>query len=227
MDNKKSEIMIQHFKKKEAIHTNQYDIILVGLIYLIRFVIIWSMIRLVRFFDWFHLSIAITALVLTFLPYFIEKVFRLQLPVEFEFINSFFIFTTLFLGSIGKYYVSIWWWDFVLHFLSGVVLGLVSFVLIYVLYCERRIIFQPVVIPLVVFLFAVTMGTMWEIYEFSIDQIFGITMQDRSLHDTMTDLIADSLGAFVSATIGYFYMKESNFRINKFIRKLIWNTKRR
>ena len=46
------------------------------------------------------------------------------------------------------------------------------------------------------FCFAITMGTIWEIYEFGLDQVFGLYMQRSGIVDTMTDLMVDTVGAF-------------------------------
>jgi hypothetical protein len=47
---------------------------------------------------------------------------------------------------------------------------------------------------------------LWEIFEFAGDQLFGMNMQKEGLTDTMWDLIVDTLGAFVAAVFGYFYL---------------------
>ncbi|MBN1539799.1 MAG: hypothetical protein JW939_06615, partial [Candidatus Thermoplasmatota archaeon] len=55
--------------------------------------------------------------------------------------------------------------------------------------------------------FAVTLGVLWEIFEFGVDQLFGWNMQRSGLKDTMTDLIVDVLGALSVSIAGYLYMK--------------------
>ena len=53
-------------------------------------------------------------------------------------------------------------------------------------------------LPLVYFSFSLSFaalgGVLWEIYEFSFDQLFGMTLQGGGITDTMIDLIADTLG---------------------------------
>ncbi len=55
--------------------------------------------------------------------------------------------------------------------------------------------------------FAVAIGTMWEIFEFAMDQTFGMNMQKSGLMDTMTDLIVDVIGGAVGAFSGFLYLK--------------------
>ena len=57
------------------------------------------------------------------------------------------------------------------------------------------------------FSFAITIGALWEIFEFAMDQVFGLNMQKTGLVDTMWDLIVDTLGAGLGATAGFFYLK--------------------
>ena len=53
-----------------------------------------------------------------------------------------------------------------------------------------------------------TAGAMWEIFEFTIDQIFEAGMQKSGLVDTMVDFIIDAVGALVAVIFGYFYIKQ-------------------
>ncbi len=61
-------------------------------------------------------------------------------------------------------------------------------------------------------------GAIWEIFEFSMDQFFGLNMQKSGLVDTMFDLIVDCIGAFVGAISGYAYLKGKE---NGFFSKMI------
>ena len=73
---------------------------------------------------------------------------------------------------------------------------------------------SPFFVALFSFCFAIMCGVFWEIFEFSLDQIFGTNTQRSGLVDTMWDLIVDTIGGFAAALIGYFYLtkdKESFF----------------
>ena len=74
---------------------------------------------------------------------------------------------------------------------------------------------NPLFVSLFAFSFALMIGTLWEIYEFSFDSILGLNMQkarledgtplvgNAALTDTMKDLIIDALAALVVAVIGF------------------------
>lgn len=64
-------------------------------------------------------------------------------------------------------------------------------------YCERqRLALPPSLMMWLVLCGAVSMGTAWELFEFSMD-LTGLVTAQRGLHDTMLDLAADSVGALI------------------------------
>ncbi len=126
-----------------------------------------------------------------------------------------FVFASLFLGEIREFYTRFWWWDIALHSFSGILLGIVGFILVHVLNETEEIDLhmKPGFVAFFAFLFAVGMGGLWEIFEFTMDSIFGMNMQKEmlgdpsGLTDTMWDLIVDALGALIIAVLGYGYLK--------------------
>ena len=96
-----------------------------------------------------------------------------------------FVFAALFLGEIQRYYERIWWWDIALHTSSGLLKGILGFLLVYVLNENERIKLHmpPRFVALFAFLFAAAAGTLWEIIEFAMHQVFGSTMQKPMFGD--------------------------------------------
>lgn len=137
-----------------------------------------------------------------------------RIPYEFQLMALVFVFAALFLGEFRSYYVRFWWWDIVLHAASGCLLGIVGFLLVYVLNESRRVpmALLPQFVALFAFLFAVTVGALWEVFEYAMDRVFGMDMQktmlgDTSgLTDTMWDLIVDIIGAAFIAVLGWWHM---------------------
>jgi len=115
----------------------------------------------------------------------------------------------LFLGETRDYYDRFWWWDIALHATSGSLLGVLGVLLVYVLNEDPKINMRmkPGFVAVFAFTFAMAAGALWEIFEFGMDQLFGMNMQKSGLVDTMTDLIVDAAGALVVSLVGYFYMK--------------------
>lgn len=148
-------------------------------------------------------------LCITFLPVLLGNRFRVRIPHEFETLTVVFVYLSLFLGEVQGYYLRFWWWDLVLHAGSGVLLGILGFLLVYVLNEKEdvELDLHPKFIAFFAFMFAMGMGAIWEIFEFSMDQMFGMNMQKSGLVDTMWDLIVDGLGALLIAALGWGYLR--------------------
>lgn len=140
-----------------------------------------------------------------------------RIPAEYELLTILFVFGALFLGEFRSYYERFWWWDIALHASSGLLLGILGFLLVYVMNESKRIALhmRAGFVALFAFVFAVAVGTFWEIFEFTVDQVFGTTMQKpmlgdpSGLTDTMWDLIVDALGALVISAFGWWHMKRN------------------
>lgn len=154
-------------------------------------------------------------LLVTLTPIFIRRFFKIFIPPEFVLFVIIFVFASLFLGEIRDYYTRYWWWDIALHSSSGILLGIVGFLLVHVLNETEDVglYMKPGFVAFFSFLFAVGMGAVWEIFEFSMDGLFGMNMQKpmlddpSGLTDTMWDLIVDTIGALVISVLGYSYLK--------------------
>jgi hypothetical protein len=158
--------------------------------------------------QWLNMMLTAAVMALTVLPAVMERQFKVTIPPEFELLAILFIFASIFLGEVRGYYLRFWWWDALLHTGSGLLLGLVAFLLVYVLNQIDRIDLhlKPGFVALFSFAFAMAVGAVWEIFEFGMDSFLGLNMQKSGLQDTMWDLIVDAIGAFVFAVTGYVYM---------------------
>lgn len=172
-------------------------------IFLVFIVSLWERQWLVGF-------TALIVLGLTFLPALIERQLSVHLPVEFTLVTSLFLYASFGLGEVRGFYQRFWWWDILLHSASALVMGLTGFLLVYIFYSTQRIRMAPLYVGMVSFGFAVTVGTLWEIFEFSMDWVFGFNMQKSGLIDTMTDLMVDALGALLAAFLGYQYTRHGD-----------------
>ncbi len=196
------------------------DKIQLALAYFVRFSVAAAAVGTAVEGRWLLLFTSLLILALTYLPVAIERRYRLFLPIEVELVIVVFIYSALFLGEIRGYYTKFWWWDLMLHTGSGVAFGFAGFLVLYVLYRKNMLSTSPLWIAVFSFCFAVAIGAMWEIFEFSMDQVFGLNMQKSGLPDTMGDLIVDSVGALATALIGYYYLKgKKEGLINRIITK--------
>lgn len=158
--------------------------------------------------SWPSLMISMITLILTWLPIAYSDRFGIKIPIRFATTAVIFIFATLFLGEVGDFYERFWWWDVILHTGSALAFGIVGFVLIFMLFEGDRFAAPPFALAFLSFCVAMAIGGVWEIFEFAMDQAFGLNMQKSGLIDTMWDLIVDALGALTAAVTGYYYLKE-------------------
>lgn len=166
-------------------------------------------------FIWGHFMLGVFSLIITLIssiPLLMSNHYRITIPPEFECLGVVFIFATLYLGNIFDFYSRYWWWDAFLHTSSGFILGILGFLLVFVLNGKKEINldFKPHFTALFAFLFAVTLGTIWEIFEFAMDFLFAMDMQGSSLIDTMSDLIVDTGGSLFISVLGYIFLRNSN-----------------
>jgi hypothetical protein len=147
---------------------------------------------------------------LTFVPAFFERQLSVHLPIEFTLLTTVFLYASFALGEVRDFYTRFWWWDLMLHSLSSLTIGIMAFLAIYVFHMTRRVQMAPIYIASMTFCLTVTMGTLWELFEFSLDWFFQFTMQKSGLIDTMTDLMVDVIGAFIAAILGYLYVRNGD-----------------
>ncbi len=160
--------------------------------------------------QWLGAFTGCVVLLLTFAPAMIERRMRLALPVEFTLITCVFLYASFALGEVRDFYEKIWWWDLALHGLSALTIGIIGFLGIYVFYMTNRIRIDAGWIATITFALAVSVGTIWEIFEFLMDWFFEMNMQKSGLVDTMTDLLINTTGAAIAALIGYFYVRDED-----------------
>lgn len=159
--------------------------------------------------DWVGIFIISTIIIITLLPLKISTRFNVFIPSEIEVMAIAMIYASLYLGEIGDYYEKFWWWDVLLHSSSGFLFGILGFLLIWILNEEPKVFLglSPFFMSIVSFSFSIVIGVFWEIFEFTMDQLFGMNMQKSGLVDTMWDLIVVCMGAFVVSGFGYFYLR--------------------
>lgn len=155
--------------------------------------------------------ISMGMIILTFLIMMIPRTVRryanMELPLIIEIYAVIFVYASIFLGTLQGYYDKYWWWDLALHSTSALFFGLGGFIILLGVFKEEKIKASPKTIAMFTFAFALSIGALWEIIEFTLDNIQGGTYwQDGSLFDTMTDLIVDAIGGFVSSLAGYLYL---------------------
>ena len=151
--------------------------------------------------------VALATFALTLVPVYLQRFIGVRVPSGFVVAVALFLMATLFLGEVRDFYNRFWWWDDLLHFGSAIGFGLVGVVLMLILVRGDRLSAAPVTVALFAFCFSVTIGALWEIFEFAVDQTLGTNMQKSGLVDTMKDIMVDCVGAALGAIAGYGHLK--------------------
>src|SRR4051812_19028174 len=124
--------------------------------------------------NWENVFLTATVILLTLVPAFLFRRYRVIIPPEFQLVSAAFVFLSLFLGSALDFYYKFWWWDLVLHTASGFLLGIIGFIVLFVLNQTDRLPpgMKPAFLCLFGVTFAVTLGVLWEIFEFAVDRVW-------------------------------------------------------
>lgn len=132
------------------------------------------------------------SLVLFTLPTFIESKFRIKLPDVFEIIVYFFIFSAEILGEINNFYGIIPFWDTMLHTINGFLAAGVGYSLFNLLNKNsKHIKLSPAYLSLVAFCFSMTIGVVWEFFEYTMDKVFLVDMQKDQIVDRISSVSLD------------------------------------
>lgn len=157
--------------------------------------------------NWPLVFVSLATLALSLVPLFAARWAEIVVPPSFIAAIVVFVGGTLFLGEVFDFYNRFWWWDMVMHAGSAIGFGLIGFVLVFMMFQGDRYAAPPFAVAFFAFCFALAIGAIWEIFEFGMDQIFGLNMQKSGLMDTMADLIMDFIGALIGAGAGYAYLR--------------------
>lgn len=145
---------------------------------------------------------------ISLVPSIVQRNYNISLPFELDLLITLSLFLHTFLGEGLEFYNKYWIWDKLLHVYGTAVIAILAFVTVYSLHYTKKLRLTLPLIILITFTFAMTMGALWEIGEFGVDQLFGKNAQ-KGLDDTMFDLINDLLGGLIVACIGALYVRYS------------------
>lgn len=154
-------------------------------------------------------------------PSMLAHHFRFVVPPFLFTMYIVFLYCAIFLGEVRHFYYVVPHWDDILHCMSSMMTGFFGLMTITILNRDEHVVVRlsPFFMALFAFAFSVMVGSLWEIYEFAFDGLFGLNMQKfitasgevltghAALRDTMKDIVVDTVGALVSSVIGYFSVR--------------------
>lgn len=139
---------------------------------------------------------------------------KFKMPSLIYISSVFFAFMAQYLGNAFDMYHKFKYWDKVLHFTSGLILGLLGYVLfLNIAPKEAREKMNSWCSVLFTFLFGTACAGVWEIYEFTVDHLFGMLCQNNSLVDTMSDIIAGTITSLIVAVLLFIHQNKKPIKI--------------
>ena len=152
-----------------------------------------------------NLFTGLLAWMLLLIPPFVEKSFRVKLPTTLEILAYAFVFCAGILGEIGNFYQTFPFWDLMLHAFNGFMFAAFGFCLVDILNKSTRFRFtlSPIFLAIVAFCFSMTIGVLWEFFEYAADLLLHTDMQkDMVLTYIDTVSLPNDLGQKVTHIVG-------------------------
>lgn len=178
--------------KKKQSKRNWYSIeyrrvgnkkLIIGTYVLLRLLVFLVLIAQAFNGNYEHVFTCVLALVLFSIPTIIERRLHIDLPDTLEIIILLFIFAAEILGEIEEYYVLFPFWDDLLHTLNGFIFAAVGFSMVDILNRNRRVTLQlsPFYVAVTAFCFSMTIGVLWEFFEWGVDALMAKDMQKDTI----------------------------------------------
>ena len=145
----------------------------------LRLIVVLVAVRCAWAQRWEQLFLCVVVLILMVLPSLLARRLKLELPSTLEKIILLFVFAAEILGEIGGYYQVFPWWDTMLHTLWGFLAAAIGYAMVDLLNRDPNIKFDlsPVFCAVVAVCFSMTVGVVWEFFEFTMDRLFNFDMQ--------------------------------------------------
>lgn len=150
---------------------------------------------------WENVFTGVLASLLLLIPPVVERSFHINLPTTLEIFAYLFVFCAEILGEIGNFYVHFPFWDTMLHTFNGFMFAAFGFCLVDIFNKTKRFRFQlsPVFLAVVAFCFSMTIGVLWEFFEFGADMLLHTDMQKDTVTAVMNSVsLPNDLGEKVT-----------------------------
>ena len=149
--------------------------------------------------NYHNMFLGILTLLLFMVPQFLDNKLGVTIPVGLETVILIFIFSAEILGEINAFYVKIPIWDTILHTTNGFLMAAIGFALIDLFNRSEKfsIKMSPYFVAFFAFCFSMTVGVLWEFFEFSMDWFFAMDMQNDWILSSINSVKLNPTGANV------------------------------
>lgn len=170
---------------------------------ILRVLVLMVLVRSIWIQKWENAGICVLALCLFLIPSFLERKLKIELPTVLEVIIFLFIFAAEILGEINAFYIRFPFWDTMLHTVNGFLCAAVGFAMVDILNQNPKIKFtlSPLYLAVAAFCFSMTVGVLWEFFEFSADCFVHTDMQKDTILSSISSVMLDPDGGNKAMTL--------------------------
>ena len=159
---------------------------------ILRVLVVYSAIREIAMGNYTNTFFCLVALVLFTMPAIIEDTLKIEFPTIMEVSIYLFIYAAWILGELNSFYELFPYWDTMLHTINGFLCAGLGFSFIDILNKKStKFNLSPLYLAIASLCFSVTVGVMWEFFEFSMDRIFLSDMQKDEIVETVSTVTLD------------------------------------
>jgi hypothetical protein len=162
--------------------------------YTLRVLVMVVLVRQLFLHSYESAFFCVLTLLLLYVPSWLQVRLRIELPPPLEITILFFIFAAEILGEVNAFYVVIPGWDTMLHTINGFLAAAVGFSMVMLLNDDERLTFDlsPFFLALMAFCFSMTIGVLWEFFEFGMDFFFHTDMQKDTVINALYTVALDT-----------------------------------
>ena len=182
--------MARKIKKENPYYQNKTTL---TVYVVLRALIIFVMVRALLRREYQSMALCGLSLFLMILPSIVSRRLKIVLPSTLEIIILLFIFAAEILGEINSFYMRVPHWDTMLHTINGFLCAAIGFCLVDMMNREEKFSFKlsPLYLAIVSFCFSMTVGVIWEFFEFGADQLLGLDMQKDAVIHAIDSVMLD------------------------------------
>lgn len=159
----------------------------------LRFLVICVMVLQIFNRNYQNVFLCLLTLVLMIMPSVVQAAFHVEFPSPLEIVILVFIFAAEILGEISAFYIRFPYWDTILHTLNGFLCAALGLSLVDLMNRQKKMLFElsPLFMAIVAFCFSMTIGVLWEFFEFGMDYFCGLDMQKDTVVTTIASTFLD------------------------------------
>lgn len=178
--------ILRSFSNKKYVKTSKSAIVI---FFVLRFLIIFCSIFELMRGNYMNFFLCIIALILYTLPTLLQEKLKFEFPNTFECVIYFFIFSSVILGEVNRFYVIIPHWDTVLHLIAGFLCAGFGFSLFELCNKKKKVTDVTVIFTVIIaFCFSLSIGVIWEFIEYTADSVLKVDMQKGTIVNEISSI---------------------------------------